>query len=164
MIESTCKVTAVDFQLNLRSETVEHSYPAQPSCFSPQATVREALEKMAAKNEAAVLICQDGKLTGIFTERDALKLMAQGGSFDIPLSEVMTRNPIALSRHDSVGSAITKMSQGGYRRLPVVDEQGRPLGLLGVDGILHYLVEHFPAVVHNLPPEPHHSTQSAEGA
>jgi hypothetical protein len=56
------------------------------------------------------------------------------------------------------------MSFGGYRRLPIVDDKGRPTGLLKVPGILHYLVEHFPNVVYNLPPTPHHSTQEREGA
>jgi hypothetical protein len=56
------------------------------------------------------------------------------------------------------------MSKGGYRRLPIVDEAGKPTGILRVKGILRYLVEHFPAVVYNLPPEPHQTTQQREGA
>jgi CBS domain-containing protein len=154
----------VDIQLNLESETVEQSYLYEPLCLAPESTVREAMERMSDGNRAAVLVCREGRLVGIFTERDALKMMARGASFDVPLGEVMTRNPVVLSRRDSVGSAIAKMSQGGYRRLPIVDEQGRPLGLLKIEGILHYLVEHFPAVVHNLPPEPHHTTHDREGA
>jgi CBS domain-containing protein len=154
----------VDFQLNLNSETVEHAFLFEPLCLSPETTVREALRQMSAGSRGASLVCRDGKLVGIFTERDALKMMAQGANFDVPLLEVMTRNPVVLSRLDSVGSAIAKMSRGGYRRLPIVDDDGRPLGLLKIEGILHYLVEHFPAVVYNLPPEPHHTTHSREGA
>jgi predicted transcriptional regulator len=90
--------------------------------------------------------------------------MHAGADFDVPVMDVMTRNPVALSRRGSVGDAITKMAQGGYRRLPIVDEQGRPQGLLRVEGILHYLVEHFPSVIYNLPPEPHHAAQAREGA
>jgi CBS domain-containing protein len=119
---------------------------------------------MGEFNQAAVLICRDGKLLGIFTERDALKMMAGKANFDVKLSEVMTRNPVTLSRRDSVGSAIAKMSQGGYRRLPIVDEGGRPVALLKIEGILHFLVEHFPSVIYNLPPEPHQITQDREGA
>jgi CBS domain-containing protein len=157
-------VAGVDFQLNLQSEIVEQSFLFEPLCLAPEASVREALGRMSEGNRAAVLVCRDGRLVGIFTERDALKMMARGASFDVPLSDVMTRNPVVLSRRDSVGSAIAKMSQGGYRRLPIVDEAGKPLGLLKIEGILHYLVEHFPSVVYNLPPEPHHSTQDREGA
>jgi branched-chain amino acid transport system substrate-binding protein len=48
--------------------------------------------------------------------------------------------------------------------LPIVDELGRPTGILTVQGIMHYLVEHFPAAIYNLPPVPHHSFQQREGA
>jgi CBS domain-containing protein len=154
----------VDFQLNLSSETIEQAFLFEPLCLSPETSVRDALEKMSEGNRAAALICQDDKLIGIFTERDALKMMAVSANFDVPLRDVMTPHPMVLSRRDSVGSAITNMSQGGFRRLPIVDELGRPVGLLKIEGILHYLVEHFPAVIYNLPPEPHHSTQAREGA
>jgi hypothetical protein len=76
----------------------------------------------------------------------------------------MVAGPVALSISDTVGCAIQKMSSGGYRRLPIVDDEGRPVGLLKVSGILHYLVEHVSKVVYTLPPEPHYSTQQREGA
>jgi CBS domain-containing protein len=76
----------------------------------------------------------------------------------------MTPNPVVLRARDTVGKAITLMAQGGYRRLPIVDDLGRPTGILTVQGIMHYLVEHFPAAIYNLPPVPHHSFQQREGA
>jgi CBS domain-containing protein len=157
-------VSGVDFHLNLKSETVDQSYPSEPLCLPQSATVREAMERMNERNEAAVLICQDGQLVGIFTERDALKRMASGATFDTPISEVMTKRPAALSVRDSVGTAIAKLSQGGYRRLPIVDAQNRPTGILKMEGILHYLIEHFPSVIYNLPPEPHHVARDTDGA
>ena len=56
------------------------------------------------------------------------------------------------------------MAKGGYRRLPVVDEAGHPIGVLGVSRLLEYLVEHFPKVVYTLPPQPHRASQEREGA
>jgi hypothetical protein len=56
------------------------------------------------------------------------------------------------------------MSVGGFRRLPIVDDQGNVEGVLKVSGLLHYLVEHFPKVVYTLPPEPHYKTAAREGA
>jgi CBS domain-containing protein len=154
----------VDFHLNLNSETVDQSYPSEPVCLPPTATVREAMQRMNERNEAAVLICQDGRLVGIFTERDALKRMASGATCDTPLGDVMTKQPAALSVRDTVGTAIAKLSQGGYRRLPIVNDQGQPTGILKMEGILHYLIEHFPAVIYNLPPEPHHAARDTDGA
>jgi hypothetical protein len=56
------------------------------------------------------------------------------------------------------------MDEGGYRHLPVVDEGGRPVGVLSVKRIVHYLVEHFPTTVYNLPPNPGAVPQEREGA
>jgi len=154
----------VNFQLNLNTETVDQCHPAEPLCLAPAASVREALRQMKELNRGAVLVCQDQIVIGIFTERDALKMMAAGASFDVPLQQFMTPDPVVLGARDTVGKAITMMAQGGYRRLPIVDDQGRPTGIVTVEGIMHYLVEHFPAVIYNLPPEPHHAIHEREGA
>ncbi len=154
----------MDFQLNLNKETVNHCHPAEVLCVAPTVSVGEAMRQMKEQNRGAVLVCNERIVIGIFTERDALKLMAAGGSFDTPIQELMTADPVVLRAGDRVGKAISMMAQGGYRRLPIVDERGQPTGIIKVEGIMHYLVEHFPAVIYNLPPEPHHSTQQREGA
>ena len=112
----------------------------------------------------AAMICTEGKLIGVFTERDALGLLADGANLDVPVSEVMIRNPVTVRKTDTVAKAISLMSGGGFRRLPIVDDQGLVQGILKVSSLLHYLVEHFPKVVYTLPPEPHHKTGSREGA
>ena len=152
------------FQLNLDSETVDRCDPVEPLCLTPSDTVGDAFRQMKDHNRGAVLVCDQQVVIGIFTERDALKLMAAGASFDIPLQQSMTANPVVLRARDTVGKAITLMAQGGYRRLPIVDDLGRPTGILTVQGIMHYLVEHFPAAIYNLPPVPHHSFQQRKGA
>jgi CBS domain-containing protein len=154
----------VSFQLNLNTETVDQCHPAEPLCVAPTSSVAEALRQMKEHNRGAVLVCQDQAVIGIFTERDALRMMAAGASFDVPIQQFMTPDPVVLRARDVVGKAITMMAEGGYRRLPIVDEAGRPTGIIRVEGIMHYLVEHFPAVIYNLPPRPHHSTQEREGA
>ncbi len=154
----------MDFQLNLHTEKVDQVASPDPICLTPQTPLREAFRLLKQHRTGALLVCQDEALVGIFTERDALKLMAAAADFDVPLESVMTKEPITLCESDTVGKAIAKMSYGGYRRLPIVDGQGRPQGFLKVSSILHYLVEHFPAVIYNLPPEPHHATQEREGA
>ncbi len=154
----------MSFHLNLNTDTVNQCHPAEPLCLAPTASVGEALRQMKEHNRGAVLVCHDQIVIGIFTERDALKMMAAGASFNVLLEQTMTPDPVLLRARDTVGKAITIMAQGGYRRLPIVDDQGRPTGIITVEGIMHYLVEHFPAVIYNLPPEPHHFTQEREGA
>jgi len=154
----------VDFQLNLETETVEHCHPSKPVCARPSDSVRSVLRALQAQRTGAAMIAEDRKLVGVFTERDALRLLADGASLDMPVSEVMVRNAVTVNKNDTVGRAISLMSVGGFRRLPIVDDQGNVEGVLKVSGLLHYLVEHFPKIVHTLPPEPHYKTADREGA
>lgn len=154
----------MSFELHLDTERVAECHPIEPMCLEPAATVAEAIDAMRNHKRGAILVCHEGALVGIFTERDALKLIAAKADFNRPLEDVMTSDPVVLRPSDTVGRAIAMMTRGGYRRLPIVDDRGRPIGMVRVHGILRYLVEHFPATIHNLPPEPHHATQQREGA
>ncbi len=154
----------MDFHLNLDTETVNHAFPAEPLCVSPEMSLREVFLLLKKHNRGNVMVCRDERLVGIFTERDALRLMARGGDLDATIESVMIRKPVTLAAEQTVGEAITMMAEGGYRRLPIVDGEGKPVGELKADGILRFLVEHFPKVVYTLPPEPHHTTQEREGA
>ena len=154
----------MSFQLNLDTETVDHAFPETPICVSGDTSIADALAAMNQQNRGSVLIVEDDKLVGIFTERDAVRLMKENASFDGPISEQMVGDPVTLSKNDTVADAIARMSSGGYRHLPIVDADGQPTGTLSSRGILHYLVEHFPQIVYTLPPEPHHTTQEREGA
>jgi CBS domain-containing protein len=154
----------VNLKLDLNAETVEHCHPVVPLCLAPTESVAEAVRQMKQHNRGAVLVCHDHAVLGIFTERDVMKLMAAGTGFDVALQQVMTANPVVLRASDRVGKAVSMMAQGGYRRLPIVDDRGRPVGIITAEGVMHYLVEHFPTVIYNLPPEPHHSMQQREGA
>jgi len=154
----------MSIQVNLNSETVDQCHLDEPLCLPPETRAEDAVRRMIAENRGATLVCQHNRVVGIFTERDALRLMAGDGDFGQPLEKLMTREPFVLKATDVVGRAIAMMSAGGYRRMPIVDHEGRPTGLLKVEAILHYLAEHFPEVIYNLPPEPHHTTQQREGA
>ena len=154
----------MDFQLNLNSETVDRIDPAEPLCLDPEVSLRDALLVMKERRTGAVLITRYGKLIGIFTERDALRLMAAGTDWNQPIENVMVRNPGTIANDFTVGQAIEKMSKGAYRRLPIIDAEGRPTGICKVSAIIHYLAEHFPQVIYTLPPAPHSNQQEREGA
>jgi CBS domain-containing protein len=157
-------MSAVDFQLHLETETVERCHPAKPLCAQPTDTVRTVLRMLQAERTGAAMICQNNKLLGVFTERDALRLLADDANLDVPVSEKMIPNPVTVRKTDTVARAISLMSVGGFRRLPIVDSQGQIEGVLKVSNLLHYLVEHFPKVVYTLPPEPHYRAETREGA
>jgi CBS domain-containing protein len=153
----------VDFQLHLNTESVKFAHPTEPLIVAPGDSIRDVLTTMKEHREACVLVMEGEQLVGIFTERDALRIMAHGHDLDRSIAEVMATQIETISLEQPVGEAISKMSAGGYRRLPIVD-QGKPVGVLSVPGILRYLVEHFPTVIYTLPPDPHHAMQEREGA
>ena len=154
----------MDFQLNLNSEPVTAAYLAEPLAVEPDTTIREVFGLMRAQRASSVLVCREGVLVGIVTERDALRLLASSDSLDQPIERVMVSQPATIRAEETVGAAIQKMSDGGYRRLPVIDAAGRPLGLLRTSGVVRYLVEHFPRTIYTLPPEPNTIMQDPEGA
>jgi CBS domain-containing protein len=154
----------VDFQLSLDSEGVGSAYPESPLATTIDATVGDVLRLLRAQRTGAVLICEGAKLVGIVTERDALQLMSSGADLKQAAREVMSSPPATISNSATVGEAIRIMSDGGYRHLPIIDGQNRPTGVLATQGIVHFLVDHFPATVYNLPPDPKASTRDREGA
>lgn len=154
----------MDIQLNLSTETVERAHVREPLCVEPDATVREVLQLLKEHRTGSALVCQGDHVVGIFTERDALLLMASHAVLDTPIENVMTPQPMTLRADDTVATAITRMSTGGYRRLPIVDDQGRLQGLVKVSGIMRYLVEHFPKTVYNQPPVTQRPPHDREGA
>jgi signal-transduction protein with cAMP-binding, CBS, and nucleotidyltransferase domain len=157
-------VYAVNLQTNIETDLVARSEPGKPWIVEPQRSIGEVLQFMRERATGSILVCQDEKLVGVFTERDALKIMAEGTDLSSPIESVMIRPAVTVLADDSMSQAVTEMSRGGYRRLPVVDPEGRPLSVIRVSGIMQYLVEHFPQTIYNLPPQPEAATQDREGA
>jgi CBS domain-containing protein len=155
----------MDIELNLTTESVVDTAPMEPVCVEPGRSVGEVFQLLKQQNAGCVLICRDGVLKGIFTERDALRWMARGGrGLDTQIETLMVRDPVTLANNSTVAHAIQKMSSGGYRRLPIVDGEGRPLGVVQASSIVHYLVQHFPKTIYNQPPVAHPVTQQREGS
>lgn len=98
---------------------------------SPETTVRRAATLMAKRNVGAVMVIEDGRLAGIFTERDVVfRVVARGlDPAATRLAEVMTRKPRTVGPNTSFGRAILLMHDHGFRHLPVV-ENGVPIGIV----------------------------------
>jgi CBS domain-containing protein len=154
----------MDLARNLKVESVSRLHPTPPRMLRPTQTVADAVALMRHEQVGCVLVCDDQRIVGIFTERDLMRrVMAPGMPLTLPLSECMTPDPVTVHPKEPIGSAVRRMEEGGYRHLPVVDG-GKPVGILSVKRIVHYLVEHFPGTVYNLPPDPGAVQQEREGA
>ncbi|HEX4129482.1 MAG TPA: CBS domain-containing protein [Pirellulales bacterium] len=153
----------MDIELQVSTDTVEQAGVVEPLVVEPGTAIRDVLRLMRAYLSGSVLICRDGKLLGIFTERDALRLMARGGSMDAAIETVMIERPVTIRPGASISHAILRMSSGGYRRLPIVDSSGCAVGIIQVSGIIHYLAELFPNTIYNLHPAAEPVTHEREG-
>jgi len=112
----------------------------------PQTSVGEAARMMKESKVGAVLVVEDGRLVGIFTERDAVyRVMAPGREPDAtPLAEVMTPEPKTVAPDESFGYALLLMHAHGFRHAPVV-EDGRPVGVVSARHALDPDLEEFTA-------------------
>jgi CBS domain-containing protein len=138
--------------------------PRPAVCLAETATIREAVTLMAERSIGAVLVEQDGRAVGIFTERDVLRrVVLRGADLSRPIREVMTRDPETLGADDGIAFALNKMIGGGYRHVPVVDDTGRPVAVLSLREVVSFIVELLPGRVMNLPPDPSLEAHSEDG-
>jgi len=102
-----------------------------PATAEKTATVLEAAILMKEKGKGALLVCDGTRLTGIFTERDALfRVIAAGrDAATTTLADVMTPQPMTMHPDEPFIKALRLMHKRGFRHLPVV-ENGRPLGVV----------------------------------
>ncbi len=142
------------------------SLPLQaPVRVGPATTVPQTLEKMRSEGAGCVLVCDGDRLVGIFTERDVLnKLFGKEHRSDLTIDALMTPNARCLHPDDTLAEAIRLMTERGYRHIPLVEKDGRVAGVIAANDIVHYIAEHFPVEVVNLPPELHQTFTTKEGA
>lgn len=139
----------------LLGHTIRTLGPEEPICLNAETSVREAVARMMAGRQAAVLVVDaQGQLAGIFTERDVLKrVVGEGRDVErTTLGQVMTPKPEALSMKDRVAHAVNQMSVAGYRTIPLVDETGRPIGIVTATHFIKWMADLFPEAVLNLRP------------
>ena len=113
---------------------------------APHTTVTEAARLMKEGKVGAVLVVEEGRLVGIFTERDALfRVIAPGlDPAKTELRGVMTRDPTTVAPDETFGYALLLMHEKGFRHTPVV-ENGRPVGVVSARHALDPDLEEFAA-------------------
>jgi predicted transcriptional regulator len=109
---------------------------------SPETTVGEVLNLMVETRVGCVTIVdKQGRLAGLFSERDALVRLGATATAcrDEAIMKYMTPNPMTIARDAKIALALQQMDVGGYRHLPALDEEGRPVMLISIRDILDYL-------------------------
>ncbi len=110
----------------------------------PETTVSAAAELMATRNVGAVMVVEDERLVGIFTERDVVfRVIAQGRDVQTTrLADVMTSEPQTVDPDKTFGYALLMMHTNGFRHVPVI-ENGKPIGIVSSRNALDPDMEEF---------------------
>ncbi|MBL7014308.1 MAG: CBS domain-containing protein [Candidatus Marinimicrobia bacterium] len=126
----------------------------EPLILEKGSSIRTALNKMQSQLENYIMVTSNGSLIGILTERDIL-MNITGKEYDLEISlieEFMTKNPETLSMEDPLAYALNKMHVGGFRHVPIVDNQNEPVGIITLSKIVSIIADFFNQDIINLPP------------
>ena len=116
---------------------VKHMMLTNVITASASMTVKETIEILYNKHIGCVVaIDEDKKCIGIFTERDAIRLVAENVELDQPLGNVMTKNIITIQEDSSINEVRRTIQTHRIRHLPVVNQEDRLVGLLSVRALM----------------------------
>ena len=139
----------------------------QPVTVEPGTSLAQCLRKIQRTGTGdSVFVCAaDGRLVGVLTERDMFgRIVAGQVDLSQPVESLMTSEPNTLDLDQTIRDAIVLMQTGRYRNVPMVDADGRLVGVVRQADIIKYLAESFPEELLNLPPRPHQRMMEPEGA
>ena len=132
------------------SQFLDHSQRAIYS-VGPDDTIRHALEVMALHNIGALLVLQEQKLVGIFSERDyARKVVLKGkSSNDAKVSEVMTSKVITINTKQSIDQCMQIMTDNHIRHLPIVNDT-QVMGLISIGDVVREMIAYQKSMIEQL--------------
>src|SRR4051812_46323024 len=125
-------------------------------------TLRETLvsQSRPGRRTGAIMITDDaGVLVGVFTDSDLARLLEAGreAAIDLPLTDVMTRSPATVTAGELLPAACELLSRRKISELPVVDQAGKPLGLIDITDIVGLTPDEVPSPKSKVQSRPHAS-------
>jgi CBS domain-containing protein len=130
---------------------------------SPFTPLSQAIEAMKNDEGGCVIISDDGRVVGIFTERDLLnKVLGEEVDLESPIKLWMQPAVETLSPEATIGDAVRLMNEKSFRNIPLV-QHGDLRGSISVFDIITYLAECYPKTTMNLPPLPQQVMDTVDG-
>ncbi len=113
-----------------------------PAVIEETGLLIDAARIMHERDIGSVLVVdKEGVVRGIITERDVVAAIAHG--FDPKTTrawEIMTENPVTVREHERVSTALERITETGVRHLPVVDDKGKPVGVISFRDIANLIL------------------------
>jgi CBS domain-containing protein len=134
-------------EVALADETVAAIQTQPFAAVTPNASIADAVARLANLEVGCLLVAENGKLFGVFSNRDVLDKVADRYDQikDRAVSEVTTSNPIFVHETDSAAAALHVMAVSGFRHVPVMNLNDEPVGIVSPQRVLGFLREHFQA-------------------
>ncbi|HKZ65352.1 MAG TPA: CBS domain-containing protein [Chitinophagaceae bacterium] len=118
---------------------------------SPESSVYEALEELENNNLGSLVVVENGKLIGIFTERDyARKVILKGrSSRETHVKDIMTERPLFVTPDSTIEACMQLMSSKFIRHLPVLDND-QLVGIISIGDVVKYIIREKDFIIENL--------------
>ena len=107
---------------------------------APEAPLREVAERRVSRDVGAALVTEGERLVGIVTERDVLRAVARGTPEGTSVAELMTPDPETMEPDESTQHAAVLMIHGGFRHLPIVEDD-EVVGMLSIRDLMRVVLE-----------------------
>ena len=127
-----------DYQDTILGEHLLALGVGEPIIVAPTVPVAEAIRTMHKTGADCLLVCDEGRLVGIFTDRDAVVRVAGKKLDAFDVRDFMTADPVVLRSEDTLAVAIHKMAVGGFRHIPILDGD-RPLGVVAAADVFRHI-------------------------
>ncbi|HEX4929987.1 MAG TPA: CBS domain-containing protein [Gaiellaceae bacterium] len=112
-------------------QNIREAMTPSPTTIEPGTTVQEAARTMKSEDVGSLPIVEDGRLAGVVTDRDlAIRVLAEGKSADTPVGEIASKDIVTIDPEQSLEEAARLMAEHQVRRLPVMEEDGKLVGIL----------------------------------
>ncbi len=141
-IRESCATGGEALSFSVLCQSIGSIDLGDPLVLPELATVSESVAALQGSKAGGVMLVDGkGKVTGIFTERDCvLKVLGREVSMSEPVALFMTRDPVRERPETTIAFALNLMSNGGFRHLPIVDDEDIPIGMLSVKDAVDFLV------------------------
>ena len=115
----------------MAEHTIQDAMTASPTTVGSSTTAQDAARTMGAEDVGSLPIVDDGHLVGVVTDRDlAIRVLAEGKAGETPVGEIASQDVVTIDPLQSLEEAARLMAKHQLRRLPVVEEDGKLVGIL----------------------------------
>jgi CBS domain-containing protein len=155
-IQTACIVGVELISPKLLCDSIGSIGLKEPYTVAPSTSLLECIETMRSRRIGSILIIDPvGKVLGIFTERDCLmKVTGKVSDLSVPVSDYMTPHPVCERPDASLAFALNLMSNGGFRHIPIVDQDNMPIGIVSIKDMVDHIVKKMLKAINEAVDEP----------